>query len=229
MDPRQTTYQEAAGTTPASINEAVGNVPNQAGGNPVTQSNTAHKPTLLLDGLGWPYLFFDGSDDYLSNDTFLPGSGEQPFEVTVVQDVINTLGVWLCDGAYNRFTKASGDRYQITFGSNYSSQETTTGQVIIQNVVDGTNSQLYFNGASAGPPGDAGPYSWLSGIFLGARSSLVAYAENSLWRLLIHEVLSPTARTGLHAYLNQLYTNPPPNVGLAPSFVHHHFQMMGTR
>lgn len=230
LDPSQPCYQDAAGSSLASASEAVGNVPNQAGGAPVTQANTSQKPTLLTDEWGWPYLYFDGSDDYLSNATFLPAtSGEQPFEVTVVQDLINPGAVYLGDGTHGRFTMLTDDLYRITFGANYTSENSASGQAIVQNVVDGVNSQIYLNGLSAGSPGNAGSNSWFDGIFVGVRSSLSSFAENSLWRLLIHEVLSPTNRTGLYSYLSNLYSNPRPSVGIPPSFIHHHLQMMEAR
>lgn len=230
LDPSQPCYQDAAGSNLAVTSEAVGNVPNQAGDTPVTQANTSQKPTLLVDELGWPYLFFDGSDDYLTNGTFHPASsGEQPFEVTVVQEMISAGAVYLGDGKHGRFAKLYGNAHQITFGVNFTSEDTAVGQVIVQNVVDGTNSQIYLNGLSAGSPGNAGSNGWFDGIFIGVRSSLSSFAENNLWRLLIHEVLSSTNRTGLYNYLNNLYSNPRPSVGIPPSFVHHHLQMMEAR
>lgn len=228
LDPGQPCYQDAAGNSLAATSEAVGNVPNQAGGTPVTQANTSHKPTLLVDELDWPYLYFDGSDDYLTNNTFQPDTGNQPFEVTVVQTIMN-LGVWLCDGSTGRFTKTYGERLQITFGANYTSATATLNEGIQQSVVAGASSEIFFNGVSTGPPGNAGPNPWWAGIYIGARSTKDAYVESKLWRLLVHEVLSPTNRTGLYNYLNNLYSNPRPSIGIPPSFVHHHLQMMEAR
>lgn len=63
-----TLYQDAAGTTPVtSTGQAVALMLDKSGrGNNATQSITLSRPIYRVDTNGFPYLEFDGSDDFMS-------------------------------------------------------------------------------------------------------------------------------------------------------------------
>lgn len=60
-----TVWQDAAGTTPATVGDPVGRIDDKSGnGNHATQSTATARPTLQVSG-GLYYLDFDGVDDWI--------------------------------------------------------------------------------------------------------------------------------------------------------------------
>lgn len=206
IDPARPIYQDAAGSIAAGIGDPVGYAANQVGGDPVTQSNTSKKPVLLEDAFGWPYLQFDEVDDNLKNGTFVPGAGSQPWEVTMLMSA-GPSGSFLCDGSFGRYTMIFDDSHQATFGGAYNGTPSTTPRRFVQMVTDPTASQVWVNGVSTVAAGAGGSGTWSAGVTLGSRSTDSSYSNLSLWRLLIHNQLTPTERSDLYTYLDGIYNN----------------------
>lgn len=207
IDPARPCYQDAAGSILAATGDPVGYLANHVGGNPVTQSDTAKKPLLLEDASGWPYLQFDEVDDNLKNNTFVPGDGSPPWEVTLLMTA-SPSGTFLSDGSFGRYTMIFDDSHQITFGGAYNGTPSTSPRRLVQILTDPTASQVWVNGVSTTAAGAGGSNNWSAGIAIGSRSTDSSFSNLALWRLLIHNPLSSTERADLYAYLDDIYNNP---------------------
>lgn len=208
IDPARPVYQDAAGSILAGIGDPVGYAANQIGATPLTQADTAKKPVLTEDGQGWPCLLFDGVDDYLYAAGFVPGSGAMPWEVTAILTWSAPASVFLCDNTFGRYRMGPTGEHQMIFGGTYAGSASTAPKRIVQFVTsDVAENEVFINGVSSVAAGAAGSSAWDPGINIGRRGTDSYYADLSLWRLLIHNQLTPTERSDLYTYLDAIYNN----------------------
>ena len=82
-----TVWQDAAGTTPATVGDPVGRIDDKSGnGNHATQTTSAARPVLQQSG-GLYYLDFDGVDDSLKTSTINPASDKAQLFVGIEKTV----------------------------------------------------------------------------------------------------------------------------------------------
>ncbi|RCS43941.1 hypothetical protein DTL42_18315 [Bremerella cremea] len=232
--PATGTFQDAAGTIVANLNDPIGCLPDSVGIDWATQSNTSKKPLLKKDSIGWHYAYFDGVDDYLQ--TIFENAVTSPFTIAIVVNILTTSpnrflidGVsggrailWVRDNDQIGLYVNGGPRSNVPFtpGQRFSEVAVFAGDASVNRIDDNEVS----DGIS---PGE----SPLSGLTLAGRYQ----GENRLLPCDIYDVilytraLSESERSDLSSYLTQLYKNPPPSSGVSPSFMHHHLQMIGAR
>ena len=147
-----TLFQDAAGTTPVSVDgDPVGLILDKSGnGNHASQTTTSSKPIYRTDGINH-WIRFDGVDDYLSVEygAALP----QPAILSTVSDIAGGGARVVISGltATNRHqisTDGSGDLIFFAGESIDSGVDVPVPKSIILGILDGVDSQIRINGVS---------------------------------------------------------------------------------
>lgn len=210
LDPHTEAYEDEAGTTPASVNGVVGNVPDQVTGDSedstVTESTTAQKSTLKEDANGWKYLDFDGSDDHLYSTSF---DHAQPITVILVARHRSGGGAYLLGhNSFNVRFFYSGGAYIMHAGADVSAGSRTDNLRVFQCVWNGASSYLSIDGTHTS--GNAGTTAAIDLAISGYSVGGVNPASLEVYRVLAYgKPLSTTELTDLYDYLSALYASPP--------------------
>lgn len=123
-----TLYQDSAGTTPVTaVGQPVGRILDKSGrGNHAYQITSTARPTYQLDGLGCPYLSFDGIDDGMQSTSVYFSGTDKVFvgaAIRKLSDASASVFVELSStygnaGTFAVFAPAIGGQGDISFGLN---------------------------------------------------------------------------------------------------------------
>jgi hypothetical protein len=209
LDPSDlsTVFTDTAGTTPATVGQAVARINDKSGrGNHATQATTARRPILRQDSGGLYYLEFDGVDDSMSTPTITPGTDKAQVFVGVRKLSDAAVGM-IIEHSVNRSTNAGAFdlRSSANTPASYStvsrgdavinaSQEVTrsgfaaphTAVLAALHDIPGDSTTLDVNGTS-GPTatGDKGAGNFLAyPLFIGARNNEAVRFNGRIYSLI---------------------------------------------
>lgn len=218
LQPHAGCFQDAAGTTPASVGDPVGYVPNTiSSGDPATQSTLAKKPTLVSGDNGWSAIETDGVDDLVVATW---ANIYTTITLVTVYKVVSYVDAnqFLVDrgGGGDRTilwaTSANEVSLFVTGGPRYTVSITEgVRSVDIANFL-GTNSIHRIDGVEATTPGDdIGTCANCTGVTLGSHYVGTSRQTNAeYYDLLVYDrQLTSTERADLDTYLTALYSSPP--------------------
>ena len=246
LDPHAEAYEDAAGTTAATVGGEVGRVSDQTGnGYHATQiSTTGKKPTLAETADGWRVAEFNGTEEFMNVpqamwDNHIVTRNEFWVVAVVVNDDLAVdgavTGAWTNGGPMLWMDTGGVDGYAaIVDGAGLRAGESvasaTSSRQIVAMRFNGSLIAVDVDGAEADSASGSHTTSALSGDWgwgserggtIGSR-----FFNGRQYRLLVyaHHPTS-TERSDLNAYLTSLYANPPGGSTPTPSpllLAHHH-------
>ena len=204
-----TVWQDAAGTTPATVGDPVGRIDDKSGnGNHATQTTSAARPVLQSSG-GLYYLDFDGVDDYLTTATFASGAQAQPNTIALAAELATTANVMHVDsefgglGGRHLYYNIGADLTLYTnTGVTYAGANDGSASTWVA-LFDGVSKYLRKNGIVQSPTSGTtvGTNTW-SGITMGSRNTGAQNSSSNFYSFVgVNRTLTAGEIADLETYL----------------------------